>query len=93
MLAKNKAMARLRKPETNIGLMPASPPEVTWDKGYMRINWSKHNIIIDYSGEYMPDMTVDPKYSIEVFLRTQPYFRVMVEEVLPNAGRYVDRAI
>jgi len=94
-LARNKAMRRLEKPEVNIGLMPASSPEVTWDKGHMRINWSKHSVVIDWNGDYLPQLTVDPKYSVEVFLRTEPYFRVMVEEVLdPNRpGRYVDQAI
>jgi len=92
-LAKSKAMSRLQKPETNIGLMPQSSPEVVWDKGYMRINWSKHSVVIDWNGDYMPEMTVDPKYSVEVFMRTKPYFRVMVEEALDSPGRYVDRAI
>ncbi|MDR2599760.1 MAG: DUF6470 family protein [Oscillospiraceae bacterium] len=92
-LAKNKTMARLGTKEYNIGLMPQSSPEVTWDKGHMRINWSKHSVVIDFSGDYMPDMSVDPKHSVEVFLREQPYFRVMVEEMIPNAGRYIDHAI
>ena len=94
-LAKSKAMSRLQKPETNIGLMPQSSPEVVWDKGYMRINWSKHSVVIDWDGEYMPQVTIDPKYSIEIFLRTEPYFRIMVEDVIdPNRpGMYVDQAI
>ncbi|MCL2627844.1 MAG: DUF6470 family protein [Oscillospiraceae bacterium] len=93
-LAKNKTMERLGPKEFNVGLMPeSSPPEITWDKGYMRINWSKHSIVIDYTGEYMPDMTVDPRYSVEVFLRTEPYFRVMVEEAVSSTGRYVDHAV
>jgi len=94
-LAKSKAMAALRKQDYNIGLMPQSSPEVTWDKGHMRINWSKHSVVIDFAGEYMPELSVDPKYSVEVFLRTQPYFRVMVEEAMDSGapGRYVDQAI
>jgi len=92
-LAKNKAMSALQKKEMNIGLMPQTSPEVTWDKGHMRINWSKHSVVIDWDGEYMPELTVDPKYSVEVFLRTKPYFRVMVEEAPSATGRYVDQAI
>ena len=93
-LAKNKAMAAVQKRDYNIGLMPAGSPEVSWDKGYMRVNWSKHSVVIDWDGEYMPEMSIDPKYSVEVYLRTKPYLRVMVEEaVSPNAGRYIDRAI
>jgi len=43
----------------------------------------------------MPQLTVDPKHSVEVFLRTEPYFRVTVEEmVVPGMpGRFVDQAI
>jgi len=95
-LARNKAMERAtRKKDFNIGLMPQSSPEVEWDKGHMRINWSKHSIVIDWDGEYMPQLTVDPKHSVEVFLRTEPYFRIMVEEVLDPGmpGANVDRAI
>jgi hypothetical protein len=75
--------------------MPKSRPEVIWDKGHMSINWSKHSILIDWDGEYMPELTVDPKYSIEVFLRTEPYFRVSVEEMVDPSmpGRFVDQAI
>jgi len=96
MLAKNKAMSKLSKnKELNIGLMPASSPEVNWDKGYMRVNWSNSNLIIDWSGEYMPQISVDREFSVEVFLRTKPYFRVTVEEASSptRSGRYVDRSV
>jgi hypothetical protein len=95
-LARNKTMsAILAKRDYNIGLMPASPPEVDWDRGHMRINWSKHSIVIDWDGEFMPQVTIDPKYSVEIFLRTEPYFRITVEEVMDAAktGKYVDRAV
>ena len=95
-LAHNKAMAAvMKRKQSNIGLMPKNRPEVEWDKGYMRINWSKHSIVIDWDGEFMPQLTIDPKYSLEIFLRTEPYFRVRVEDMVdPNMpGRIVDRAI
>jgi len=95
-LAHTKTMsAILKKKEMNIGLMPKSSPEVEWDRGYMRINWSKHSIVIDWDGEYMPKVTIDPKYSIEIYLRTEPYFRILVNEAedpkIP--GSLVDKAI
>jgi hypothetical protein len=96
-LARVKTMSEIQKKQgqTNIGLMPKSSPEVVWDRGSMRINWSKHSIVIDWDGEYMPQVTIDPKYSIEIFLRTEPYFRVMVEDVVDPSmpGLYVDQAI
>ena len=95
-LARKKTMnAMMKDRQANIGLMPSSSPEIMWDKGYMRINWSKHSIVIDWDGEYMPQVTIDPKYSIEVYLRTEPYFRISVEDVkgANMPGRYVDREI
>ena len=95
-LARSKAMsAVMRKQQINIGLMPKSSPEVEWDEGYLQINWSKHSLVIDWDGEFMPQLTIDPKYSLEIYLRTEPYFRIVIEEVTdPNMpGRLVDQAI
>jgi len=93
LLAKSKMKRTLPKIDYNTGQVRASSPEISWDKGHMRINWSKHSVIVDWEGDYLADITIDPKYSIEVYLRTQPYFRVMVEEVLDGPGRYIDHAI
>ena len=95
-LAKAKAMtAAMKRKQSNVALMPKEKAEIEWDRGYMRINWSKHSIAIDWEGEYMPQMKVDPPYSIEVFLRTKPYFRIVVEEgdnpLYP--GRHVDKRV
>ena len=95
-LARNKSMTAVtKKKQLDLQLMPKSSPEVVWDKGYMKINWSKQSIVIDWDGEFMPQVTVDPKYSVEVYLRTEPYFRVEFEEANDPSmpGRLVDRAI
>jgi len=95
-LARNKSMAAaLKKKQLDLRLMPQNSPEVKWDKGYMHINWSKHSIVIDWDGEYLPQLTIDPKYSVEIFMLKEPYFKVNVEKMeTPNSvGRYVDRAI
>ena len=97
-LARNRAMseiARRTSGRVNIGLMPNERPEVVWDMGEMSINWSRHSIIIDWDGEFFPEMIVDPKHSVEIFLRTEPYFRVSVEEMqVPGmTGVLVDQAI
>jgi len=96
-LAAKKAMEEIYKNQyrLNIGLMPSSLPEVIWDEGYMHINWSKHSLVIDWDGDYMPQMTVDPKHSVEIYIRTEPYFRIMVENVLDpgRSGVYVDQAV
>ena len=95
-LMRSKSLAAvMKKKQLDLGLMPESSPEVVWDRGHLRINWSKHSIVIDWDGEYMPQVTIDPKYSIEIFLRTEPYFKIKVEEVNdPNMpGKYIDKAI
>ena len=95
-LAHERAMQRaLKRRQSNIGLMPKTIAEIEWDKGDMRINWSKHSVVIDWDGDYMPQVTIDPKHSIEVFLRTEPYFRVnVVQEDDPMMpGRIFDKAI
>ena len=95
LLAKNKAMAEFRNREINIGLMPASPAEIDWTPGQINMNWSKHSLIVDYNSEFMPEVTLDPMYSVEVFLRTQPYIRVSVEPIITSGspGRYIDQTI
>ena len=95
-LARKKTMsAILKKQQVNIGLSPGSTAEVVWDKGSMSINWSRHSILIDWDGDFMPQLTVDPKYSVEVFLKTEPYFRVSVRDMIDPGmpGMVVDEAI
>jgi len=95
-LARNKKMsAILKKREYNIGLMPKTSPEVEWEKGQLNISWSRYSIKIDWEGEYMPTLTIDPRHSIEIYLRTAPYFRVLVSEGEDAAvsGRLVDTTI
>ena len=95
-LARNTTMATMiKKREQSAGPMSKGSPEVVWDRGYMRINWSKHSIVIDWDGEYMPKVTIDPKYSIEIYLRTEPYFRISVNEGkdMNLPGSLVNKAI
>ena len=96
-LARNKTMSAIQdKQQINLGLMPQSPPEITWEKGQTRIDWSGHSLVIDWEGdEFMPQVTVESPHSVEVYLRTKPYFRIRVEEGPPSAvsGRRVDQAI
>ena len=95
-LARNTTMSTMiKKREAGHASMSKGSPEVEWDKGYMRINWSKHSIVIDWDGEYMPKVTIDPKYSIEIYLRTEPYFRIIVNEGkdMSIPGSLVNKAI
>ena len=94
-IARSKNLKKALETEVNIASVPKSVPEVIWDPGYMRINWSNHSVTIEWDGEYMPEMTVDPPYSVEVFLRNKPYFRITVEEGTDpyEAGKRVDKVL
>jgi len=95
MLSKNKMKRALAQPEYNVGLMPASSPEITWDKGHMNVNWSRHSVRIDYVGDSLADISIDPKHSVEVYLRTRPSFRVTVEEIQTDniIGRFINSLV
>ena len=81
-LAKNNAMAAaMRKKEFNIGLMPQSRPEITWDTGSVNINWTRHSLVIDWDGDYMPQLTVDIEFPVDIHLSAEPYFSITVEDL------------
>lgn len=86
-LSRNKTMARLGPKEYNVGLMPKSQAELQWTNGYVNMDWTKHNVIIDYNGQNTAEISADTNYPVEVFLQRQPYFRVTVEDV-GSSGRY-----
>ena len=96
MMVTNKMKRYFQKPETNIGLMPSSPPSLEWTKGYINVNASRHNISVDWSGSNLADISVDQNYPVEVSLSRQPYFRVTgVESAVQNRtmGNFIDRSV
>lgn len=94
-LSQNRVRERLsRNTEINIGVMPESIPELEWEMGHFRINWSTHSVVIDWDGDYLPEVTIDPKHSIEVYLSTSPYIRIIVEPMQVDEavqGRHIDQ--
>lgn len=66
--------------EVNFGTMPQSMPEVEWSKGYVNIDWSKGDLIVDFIGDYMPEVALDPPFSIDIYLKEKPYIRIMVND-------------
>jgi len=96
MLAKNKLSRALRKPETNIGLMPSSPPSLDWDKGVIDINFSRHNFAVDWSGSNLIDVTVEEGFPAEVSLLQRHDFRILgMEPAVENRtlGNFIDRSV
>jgi len=96
LLAKNKMNQLLGPKNVNIGLMPTSIPSLDWDKGYININFSRHNIRVDWSGRNTAQISADINYPVEVFLSRRPSFRVtgVEQNITKNTiGRFIDRSV
>jgi hypothetical protein len=81
--------------ELNLGLMPKSKPEVEWTRGAIRIDWSRPHFDIEWTREYLPEIVIDPPYSVEIYLRREPYFKITVEsgEDPFKVSRYVRHSV
>ena len=86
---------RTEQVEINLSSIPQSLPEVEWDRGYVHINWTRGTLNIDWVGDYMPEVVVDPPFSVEIYLREKPYIKVMVEDgTMPiGTGAIVDQQL
>lgn len=91
-LARQKTI-KTQQAEINLSSMPRSQPEVEWTPGAVNINWTRGSLSIDWVGEYMPEVVIDPPFSIEIFLREKPYIKIMVEDgTAPmGAGTIIDQ--
>jgi len=95
-MVKNKMRRYFQKPETNIGLMPSSPPSLDWTKGHIEVNASRHNITVDSNSRNLADISVDTNYPVEVSLSRRPSVTVSMAgpAVTQNTyGRYIDRQV
>ena len=96
LLAKNKMNQLLGRKDFNVGLMPSSPPSLDWTPGYINVNFSRHNIAVDWSGSTMANVNVDTGYPVQVSLTRRPSFNVTsIEPAVTNRtlGRYIDRSV
>ena len=81
--------------QINLNSVPKSAPEVEWTPGVINVNWTRGSLNVDWIGEYMPQVVIDPPFSIDVFLREKPYIKIMVEDgTVPGAaGSYIDMSL
>ena len=79
----------------NLSSVPKSTPEVEWTPGVINVNWTRGSLSVDWIGEYMPQVVIDPPFSIDVFLREKPYIKIMVEDgTAPGAaGSVIDMSL
>lgn len=71
---------KMEQVEINLNSVPKSSPKVEWTPGVININWTRGSLSVDWVGEYMPQVVVDPPFSIDVYLREKPYIKIMVED-------------
>ena len=66
-------------------------PSVKWERGDLSIQWSAHEFYIEWEGESLPQITVEP-CSVDIYIEQRPYIRIYLdEENLPKAvGNEVD---
>lgn len=83
---------KLDQVEINLNSVSKNSPEVEWTPGVININWTRGSLSVDWVGEYMPQVVIDPPFSIDVFLREKPYIKIMVEDgsAPGTAGSYID---
>ena len=81
--------------QVNLNSVPKATPEVEWTPGVINVNWTRGSLSVDWIGEYMPQVVVDPPFSIDVFLREKPYIKIMVEDgTAPGAaGSVIDMSL
>lgn len=93
-IAKNQTR-KATQTEINLGLMPHNRPSVQWDPGYVNVSWSRHQLIVEWDTEFMPEFKVDPPYSVEIFLRNRPYIKITVAEGEDpyQPGKVVDESL
>ena len=72
--------------EFNVGLNPPNPPEIRWNDNSFRIDWSGNGVKIEWEPDYMPSLEVDPRVSVEVYLRNMPKITITVEEYSSEYG-------
>lgn len=81
-------------PEMNVASMPESSPEVTWDPGYVRIEWSTGELQIDWDDNFMPEIKVSP-HSVEIRLAGKNAVQISVNEdnIPVERGRKINKRI
>lgn len=79
----------------NFSTMPRSLPEVEWQRGTLDISWTRGHLQIEVIGDDMPELVIDPPFSIEIYLRQEPYIRVYIDDgTMPDGvGINVDKKL
>lgn len=81
-------------PQVNVGSMPQTAPKISWDPGYMHIDWEIGNVAIEWDGDFMPDFSVTP-HSVEIRMAGYPEVKISLNEeaLAGDLGRTVNNVI
>jgi len=90
-LAKSK-MLEQKAPELNTGSVPPGSVKMRGKPGEFSINWSKHDLKINWDNFQSPTITVEPKATVDVKLAQEPSIEYTVVEVTIPAetGKMID---
>ena len=91
-LARQKSLEQANV-EVNIKSIPEQSPQVEWNPGKLQITWESKQFNVEWDGNYLPEVSLESPYSVEIFLRNRPSIRISVEDVLmpSEAGQHVDK--
>jgi len=81
-----------KEPEFEFTNIPSKPAQLTWQNQQLDINWGGKSVSLEWSDDYMPKVTVDPRATVEVALRNQPKLTITVTGWPPEVGAFVDEA-
>lgn len=90
-VSKNR-MLESKAPAMNSGAVPDGAIDMEGEPGEFSINWSKHDLRIDWDEFETPVITVEPKASVDVQIVREPSIEFTVVELTipPETGRTVD---
>jgi hypothetical protein len=79
-------------PEMNSGEVPCGPVKMKGDPGSLSINWSSHDLKIEWDDYQSPQITVEPKASVDIRVVQEPYIEISVAEKMipPEKGVAID---
>ena len=91
MLAKSRLL-ETREPEAGGGPVPYGPVKMEGYAGRLTVNWSKHDLKIEWDEFQVPQITVQPKASVHIDMVREPQIAVTVveESIPPEKGGAID---
>ncbi len=80
--------------ELNLASLADSKPNVQFDPGYMKVEWTSGELQIEWDDDFMPEITVTP-HSVEIRLAGHKEVKIAVDEqrVAHNGGKKVNKRV